>query len=38
MKRTIKKNKNGEIEIVEEGDVDEYIMFDEFCDEGDPYV
>ena len=33
MKRTIKKNKDGEIEIEEDGDVEEYIAFDEMCDE-----
>lgn len=38
MIRTIKKNKKGEIEIIEEGDVEEYIAFDEFCDEGDLYA
>jgi hypothetical protein len=37
MKRTIKKNKKGEIEIVEEGSVEEYIAFDEFEDGSDPY-
>ena len=37
MKRTIRKNKKGEIEIILDGDIDEYIAYDEFCDEGDPY-
>lgn len=27
-----------EIEIFEDGDIDEYLAFDEFCDEGDPYI
>lgn len=37
MKRTIKRNEKGKIEIIDEGDVEEYIAFDEYCDEGDPY-
>jgi len=37
MKRTIKRNKKGKIEIEEDGSVEEYIAFDEFCDEGDPF-
>ena len=37
MKRTIKKTKKGKIEIVDEGSVEEYITFDEWCEEGDPY-
>lgn len=36
MIRRIKKKKNGKIEIVDEGSVEEYIAFDEMCDEGDP--
>ena len=37
MIRTIKKNKKGEIEIIDDGDVEEFIAYDEMCDEGDPY-
>ena len=36
MIRTIKKNKKGEIEIILDGDIDEYIAYDE-AEEGDPY-
>ena len=36
MIRTIKKNKKGEIEIILDGDIDEYIAYDEE-EEGDPY-
>jgi hypothetical protein len=37
MKRTIKKNKKGKIEIILDGDIDEYIAYDEE-EEGDPYL
>jgi hypothetical protein len=37
MIRQIKKKKNGKIEIVDEGSIEEYIAFDEMCEEGDPY-
>ena len=36
MIKTIKKNKKGEIEIILDGDIDEYIAYAEE-EEGDPY-
>ena len=36
MIRRITKKK-GKIEIVDEGNIEEYIAFDEMCEEGDPY-
>lgn len=39
MKRTIKKNKKlGRIEIVYDGDIDEYIELDRYEDGSDPYI
>ena len=38
MKRTIKRNKKGEIEVIDEGDVEEFIAYDEFEDGSDPYL
>ena len=37
MIRRIKKNKKGQIEIVYDGDIDEYIELDRMEEEGDPY-
>ena len=36
MIRRITKKK-GKIEITDEGSIEEYIAFDEMCEEGDPY-
>lgn len=38
MIRRIKKNKKGKIEIVYDGDIDEYIELDRRDEEGDPFL